>query len=804
MGESYIVKKSGGGGDGLTFDSDEITVIAENQIQIGDIVYTVTENADFQGELRNANVFIASPRTAAFSPDGTLLVLSGDFIGRAKRYSVSGTTVTYLGDIFADNGTTALTSTVNAAAFSPDGTLLVLGGSFIGIAKRYSVSGTTVAFLSNIFADNGTTILNDVINAVAFNPAGTLLVLGGNFTGRAKRYSVSGTTVTYLSDIFANAGTTILDNPVNAAAFNPDGTLLVLGGLFTGRAKRYSVSGNTVTYLGDIFADGGTTALSSTVSAVAFNPAGTLLVLGGSFTGRAKRYSVSGTTVTYLSDIFADNGTTILNDVINAVAFNPAGTLLVLGGFFTGFAKRYSVSGTTVAYLSDIFADNGTTALGSIVGAAAFSPAGTLLVLGGGFTGRAKRYSVSGTTVAYLSDIFTDNITTTVLSNLLRTAAFSPDGTLLVLGGDFIGCAKRYSVSGTTVTYLGDIFADGGTTVLNTNVSTAAFNPAGTMLVLGGFFTGRAKRYSVSGTTVTYQGDIYADGGTTALSSAVNAAPFNPAGTLLVLGGAFTDRAKFYSVSGTTVTYQGDIYADGGTTILDNTVNAAAFNPAGTLLVLGGLFTGRAKRYSVSGTTVSYLSDIYADGGTTILDNPVNAAAFNPAGTLLVLGGNFTGRAKRYSVSGTTVTFLGNIFANVGITALSSTVSAVAFNPAGTLLVLGGDFTDRAKRYSVSDTTVTFLSDIYADAGSTALSSTVTIAAFNPAGTLLVLGGNFIGFGKLYIVLSDVILYGVVRKAYNTYPIPILDYVNSIYTGFATNSANVGENVTIKAIKIAR
>ena len=138
-------------------------------------------------------------------------------------------------------------------------------------------------------------------------------------------------------------------------------------GRFAGKAKLYSVSGATLTYISDIYADAGTTVLSDGVASAAFSPDGSKLVLGGGFTGNAKLYSIFGTTLTYISDIYADAETTALSDVVLSAAFSPDGSKLVLGGWFTGFAKLYSVSvsvsGTTVSYISDIYTEAGITVL---------------------------------------------------------------------------------------------------------------------------------------------------------------------------------------------------------------------------------------------------------------------------------------------------------------------------------------------------------------------------------------------------------------------------------------------------------
>lgn len=214
-------------------------------------------------------------------------------------------------------------------------------------AKVYSVSGTTITFVSNIYADSGTAALNKIVSEAAFSPDGSTLIIGSDYdwSGYTKVYTVSGTTVTYIGDIYGYCCT---------IAFAPDGDAVVLSRGSNANTSIHSVNGTTITKVSDIYADNGTTALNGYVETAVFSPDGSLLVLGGAFDGRAKAYSVNGTTIAYSGKIYADNGTTALSGMVNVAAFSPDGSLLVLGGGFSGYAKVYSVSGTTVTFVSDV------------------------------------------------------------------------------------------------------------------------------------------------------------------------------------------------------------------------------------------------------------------------------------------------------------------------------------------------------------------------------------------------------------------------------------------------------------------
>ena len=674
---------SGGGSDKI-INAQEVTVLAGDQIQIGDTVYTVENTGaiygDAAGTLLSSSVF-----TCAFSPDGGTLVLGGTFSGYAKVYSVSGTKITFVSDLYADAGGTALNSFVRAAAFSPDGGTFVLGGGFSGFAKVYSVSGTKLSFVGNIPGGAGTTALSDRVFAAAFAPGGGALVLGGYFSGYAKVYSVSGTTITFVSNIYADAGTTALSAAVKTVAIYPDGGyavragLLVLGGQFAGKAKSYTLSGTTVTYNDEWAVDSLGTAVDGNVNIAIFSPDGEYLFLGGEFTGKgrifkfsANRYDTLGGNITY-----ANAGTQLLSGSVTSAAFSARGRSLIVGGA-TGGSRLYSLSGYDATFQSVVSSAGSEEVV-------RFSPDGGQLILGGSFAQKACWYRVKERTAdaLYAADMYADTGNTTNWGGEVKAIAFSPDGSTLVLGGAFYNNARIYSISGVTNTYVGNIYQ-------NWSVHTAAFSPDGSLLVLGGSFTGRAKVYAVSGTTVTYTGDLYADALNTAFDNSVHAASFSPDGGVLVLGGYFTRCAKIYSASGTTIRYVGNIYADAGTGSLDYNVLTAVFSPNGASLVLGGATAGKAKVYAVSGTSITFVSNIYADAGTSSLGSgytEVKAAAFSPDGTALVLGGDFTYCAKIYKVAGTSITFVRNLTAESGATL--SWVYSAAFSPDGSVLALG-------------------------------------------------------------------------------------------------------------------
>ena len=175
----------------------------------------------------------------AFSPDSSLLVVaSGDDALALRIYSVSA------GGVLTQLPNPAVMPSVfqNCVAFSPDGTLCFLGGGSSGFSTSfnlYGVSGTTFTKLSNpATVPTGT----NSINGAAFSPDGKLLVLATTASPYIYVYSVSGSTLTYLA-----SPSVIPSATRTACAFSRDGKLLALSGPSAPNIDMYAVSGNTLT-----------------------------------------------------------------------------------------------------------------------------------------------------------------------------------------------------------------------------------------------------------------------------------------------------------------------------------------------------------------------------------------------------------------------------------------------------------------------------------------------------------------------------------------------------------------------------
>ena len=274
----------------------------------------------------------------------------------------------------------------------------------------YTVNGMEISYVKAIESQGDG--FSD--NAVAFSPDGKTAVFGTAI------YSVNGTEFTYISEA-TREGIGMEGAYLHAATFSPDGKLLVVGGAINyhnpvgqsglgSNATIFSVDGTEMTYIGDIAG-----AERSMVMDIAFSPDGKLLVVGGNGSGlECTYYSVNGTKVAKIGTVMAD---TTLKDVYS-IAFSPDGKLLVIGGNFKQ-SYVFSVSGTTLNYISDL-------PTCGISGKVLFDPSGKTLVLGVLFE-NLNVYSVDGTTFTHFCDLEEDKFD--------EKAVFSPDGTSFIFYG---------------------------------------------------------------------------------------------------------------------------------------------------------------------------------------------------------------------------------------------------------------------------------------------------------------------------------------------------------------------------------
>jgi len=281
---------------------------------------------------------------------------------------------------------------------------------------------------------------------------------------------------------------------------------------------------------------------------------------------------------------------------------------------------------------------------------------------------------------------------------------FSHDNKHLLVTGTFTGKAKWYSFDSTTgsATFKTNLYANTGTTALDGTIYVGIISHKDKYITLCGDYTGEAKFYRIDGDTITFLSNFYLDNNGTVLNAMSVVGQFNYDDSLICLGGWFTGRAKLYSVGiNGTLKYLQDLKADSGTTVLDNYINYAKFDSKGKYLAICGLFTGIAKLYSINNNVATYSANFKADNAGTVLSGEAYYIDFAPNDNEVILCGKFTGKAKLYTIDANRVLFMNNLQADVAGDAITSDCTSVNFMTNKNNCFLTGYFNEDMKSYKL-------------------------------------------------------------------------------------------------------
>lgn len=325
-----------------------------------------------------------------------------------------------------------------------------------------------------------------------------------------------------------------------------------------------------------------TDSTSTNVYALAYDATNNMVYVGGSF------LKLGGVACTYVGRY---NLTTRKFESIGGsldgypLAIAISGDNVFVGGNFTGYLKKYSISGGTWATLGS---------LSSEVRALAIT--GDSVYVGGAFTNYITKYSISGGTFAALSG-----------SVSAAVNALAVTGDSLYVGGYLSGLIKKYSISGGTWSTLGAGLAGG------TGQSVASIAISGNYVFMVGNFTEKFAMYFMPDDEMTVIGGIT----NTALAVVVM-------GDEAHLGGIFTnaaglDDADYYAV----YDYVNGTWRAGG----QFDVGVQALCVVGNDLMAGGQFD------TINGVKTRMVAMLYA-GLDSALDT-LNAKIINVEDALL-------------------------------------------------------------------------------------------------------------------------------------------------------------------------
>lgn len=305
-----------------------------------------------------------SPRSVFLQPDGKI-VLGGGFDsfdgarrGGVARLNPDGS----LDPSFTVGGST---TPIRTMALQPDGKIIVAGGfDTIGGVPRVSIARLSADGSTDVSFNPGTGPrlsggdTRAFVNAVAVQPDGKVVV-GGSFTifnGVAQRYLVrlnaDGST-----DTGFNLGTGP-NNSVDSLAVLSDGKILVGGGFisFNGvqriRFARLNANGSVDAGFDPGDGANGLTGASTSVSAIAVQPDGKIIVAGGFDTfGKVPRVRIARLNVADVPPVIATPTVTVSVDtpaISRGAGQRAAITFARTGDLSQKIKVRYQVTGKLV------------------------------------------------------------------------------------------------------------------------------------------------------------------------------------------------------------------------------------------------------------------------------------------------------------------------------------------------------------------------------------------------------------------------------------------------------------------------
>ena len=330
------------------------TAVAESIPAGSEAVFNAAESAfiSVSFDPNTAGKFVVAYMDAGNSSYGTAVV-----------GTISGTSITF-GSEYVFN-----TAEVNhtSIAFDPNTTgkfvitYMDYGNSYYGVAIIGTVSGTTISYGSEVVFNSGAT----QYTSVSFDPntAGKFVVAyrdqGNSNYGAAIVGTVSGTAITYGSEAIYNSG----DTQYISVSFDPNTTnkFVVVysdyGNSRYGTTVLGTISGTSISFGSEAVFNSSATYHTS----VSFDPntankfVATYRDGGNSYYGTAIVGTVSGTSISYGSEVLFNSG----NTTYTSIAFDPntANKFVIsytdAGNSYYGTATVGTISGTSTSFGSE-------------------------------------------------------------------------------------------------------------------------------------------------------------------------------------------------------------------------------------------------------------------------------------------------------------------------------------------------------------------------------------------------------------------------------------------------------------------
>jgi len=785
---------TGGGGAMLSGSKDNITtitncVIANNRAtgagttggggvsnQGGTVIVT---NTVFGG----ATTVAACPSQTATncgnssaSSGGGIAFSPGDPSGRTPS---AGTLTIQTTSSFQNNTAASLTAGGGGGDFYTHnlgtGSVSVSGTTFTSNAATGSASGGGI-IVESIATTVSTTAFN---NNSAANRGGGIQVAGGSLTldGTSPSITFTGNTATTAgSSISASStvnlsgtNTTIggdLEITTNGVWTNNTGStmspnnLIIIGtGSFTANNSTTNVSGNFQFQAGTFNAGTGLFNFNGTGSQTINN---SLAITFNNLTDSNVNQPLT------INNSIAVNGTLNMNGA--ATTLNPvAGTIISGSGTLTGngtvqvtrtaatadFLSQYTITNKTLTNLlvdyvgtaaqvlssitypgglrinnaSGVNSAAGTATVGGVLTltAGALNVGTNTLVINNGTSVAAGSITSAATgTVNYNQGTGGQNVLAFNYGNLTfsnQTKVLASTGTIGVAGTFTPGTAVGHTITGSTINFNGagaqTIPAFNYNNLTSTNTGARTLANTGTVGVAGAFTPG-TNAYTITGSTVDYNGGgaqtITAFNYNNLTSSSSGARTLANSGTIGVAN-VFTPGANAYTITGSTINFNGavaqNIPAFNYFNLTSSGTGTRTLPNVGTVGIAGG-FTPGTNAYTITGSTIDFNGSI----PQTIPAFNYNNLTSSNTGTrtlansgIIGVASVFTPGGNTYTIAGSTVDFNGSgaqTIPTFNFNNLTSSNTGARTLVNGGTIGIAGVFTPGTNAYTITGSTVVF------------------------------------------------------------------------------------------------
>jgi len=555
---------------------------------------------------------------------------------------------------------------------------------------------------------------NTLPGSISISPvasAGTYYITVGGLDSTLRAFSFTANTVGALNSL----GTVTTTGTPFVMAWHPSGLYLAVG-TTTPSIKIYTFTGTSVPVLQSTFT-GGSPALLTSVTALAWSPNGTYLtVVDGtnglllrvlSFTGSTPTLAQIGSTVTLA-------GHTI-NSGTNRVTWSPnSGFIAAVSGFVSPpfVLQVYSFNGTSTPVQVGTALTTGLSTPYSV----SWSPNGSYLAVGNTDNNSMQLFTFSTTSTPTIAasgnPVFTN-------MGQLYEAVWSPNGNYLAAIDNSHSILQVYAFSGGTFTQVG------GNASTSTSPVAVSWHP-------GGNYISVTCQTGGSGTIQTFSFNGYSTPtpiavGTTLTNANPYAGAWSPSGNYfaVVNNGATTLQA--FSWPYNTPNRIGTSLPTGTSPF------SVAWSPNGNYLATAAETgtTGQLQAWSFS-TTSTPTAAALGSAVTTGTSANAKAVAFAPNGNYLaVVNTTPTNTLQVYSFAAGTPVLVASVVSGL------STPYSVVWSPNGNYLAVVNEASNNLQVYSFSGTTLTLVGSV-----STGASSNPVSVAWSPNGNYLAVINN--------------------------------------------------------------